>query len=92
MVFAGLLVSVGILIITWIIVTAAECGLTLGMLLLYPFGDLIEKFFNKLDKRTEEEIQKEMEVYIRRSKNTIEIGETKEDILRRVCPYMFKEK
>lgn len=68
MVFAGLLVSVGILIITWIIVTAAECGLTLGMLILYPFGDLIEKFFNKLDKRTEEEKQKEIEVILKRCK------------------------
>ena len=68
MVFAGLLVSVGILIITWIIVTAAECGLTLGMLILYPFGDLIEKFFNKLDKRTEEEKQKEIEEILKRCK------------------------
>lgn len=66
MVFAGLIVSVGILIITWIVVTAAECGLTLGMLLLYPFGDLIEKFFNKLDKRTEEEKQKEIEAILKR--------------------------
>lgn len=45
MVFAGLLVSLIILAVTWIIVTMAECGLTIGMIVSFPFVWIIDKIF-----------------------------------------------
>lgn len=81
MVFAGLIVSLGILIITWVVVTLAECGVTLGMILLLPFMPLLEWILNKMDKRTDEEIQRAVNLAVERQRAC---DMTYEDIKREV--------
>lgn len=81
MVFAGLIVSLGILAITWVIVTLAEFGVTLGTILLLPFMPLMEWIFDKMDKRTDEEILRAANLAVERQRAC---DRTYEDIKREV--------
>ena len=81
MAFAGLIVSLGILFVTWLIVTMAECGLTIGMILMYPFTPLIEKFVAISDKRTEEEKMAELEQTLRIYKPARSYDEIKKEAI-----------
>lgn len=56
MAFAGLLFSIGMVIVTGIICFMADCGLTISMIVLLPFDWILEKIFNLIDRRTDEEV------------------------------------
>lgn len=62
MAFAGLIVSIAWLVIIGILELISDAGLTVGEILLRPFMGVIEWIYNKTDKRTKEEIIKEVEL------------------------------
>lgn len=55
MVLVMLLLSLGWVFVVWLLATMAECGLTIGMLISFPFVWLYEKIKDALDPRTEEQ-------------------------------------
>lgn len=59
MVLVMLLLSLGWVFVVWLLATMAECGLTIGMLISFPFVWLWKKIENVLDTRTEEEKEAE---------------------------------